>query len=93
MPEPVEVAAFYVISESLANVAKYASASVARVSVVRQNGRLVVEVDDDGVGGADASKGSGLRGLADRVEALSGCLEVQSEPGRGTRVRAEIPLS
>jgi signal transduction histidine kinase len=50
-------------------------------------------VDDDGVGGADASKGSGLRGLADRVEALSGCLEVQSEPGRGTRVRAEIPLS
>jgi signal transduction histidine kinase len=93
MPEPVEVAAFYVISESLANVAKYASASVARVSVVRQNGRLVVEVGDDGVGGADTSKGSGLRGLADRVEALSGCLEVQSEPGRGTRVRAEIPLS
>ena len=93
MPEPVEVAAFYVISESLANVAKYASASAARVSVVRQNGRLVVEVDDDGVGGADASKGSGLRGLADRVEALSGCLEVRSEPGRGTRVRAEIPLS
>jgi signal transduction histidine kinase len=93
MPEPVEVAAFYVISESLANVAKYASASVARVSVIREDGRLVVEVDDDGVGGADASKGSGLRGLADRVEALSGCLHVQSEPGRGTRVRAEIPLS
>jgi signal transduction histidine kinase len=93
MPEPVEVAAFYVISESLANVAKYASASTARVSVIREDGRLVVEVDDDGVGGADASKGSGLRGLADRVEALSGRLHVQSEPGRGTSVRAEIPLS
>ena len=93
MPESVEVAAFYVISESLANVGKYASASAARVSAVRVDGRLVVEVEDDGIGGADASKGSGLRGLADRVAALSGTLEVASEKGRGTRVRAEIPLT
>jgi signal transduction histidine kinase len=93
MPESVEVAAFYVISESLANIGKYASASAARASAVRIDGRLVVEVEDDGIGGADPTKGSGLRGLADRVAALSGNLEVASEKGRGTCVRAEIPLT
>jgi signal transduction histidine kinase len=93
LPEPIEAAAFYVVSESLANVAKYASAESARVDVVHNNGTLVVQVTDDGVGGADVSKGSGLRGLADRVEALGGRLDVSSERGRGTTVRAELPVS
>ena len=91
LSEPIEAAAFYVVSESLANVAKYASASQARVDLARDDGVLVVEVSDDGVGGADADKGSGLRGLSDRVEALGGRLRVSSEPGRGTTVRAELP--
>ena len=90
-PGSVEAAAFYVVSESLANVAKYANASAARVSVVSDNGCAIVEVVDDGVGGADAALGSGLRGLADRVESLDGRLEVTSELGRGTCIRAEIP--
>ena len=72
LPEPIEAAAFYVVSESLTNVAKYASASRAQVDLARDDGLLVVEVSDDGVGGADPGKGSGLRGLTDRVEALGG---------------------
>jgi signal transduction histidine kinase len=92
LPEAIEAAAFYVVSEALANVAKYASASRARVEVALDDGLLVVEVSDDGVGGADAGKGSGLRGLADRVEALGGGLRVSSEPGQGTTVRAELPM-
>jgi signal transduction histidine kinase len=88
----VEAAAYYVVAESLTNVAKYAEASAAQVSVTRRNGVAVVVVTDDGVGGADASRGSGLRGLADRVEALEGRLEVESNRGRGTTVRAEIPI-
>ena len=92
LPGAVEAAAFYVVSESLTNVAKYASASRARVDLVADDGLLVVEVTDDGVGGADAAKGSGLRGLADRVEALGGRLRVSSELGHGTTVRAELPL-
>jgi signal transduction histidine kinase len=91
LPQRVEVAAFYVISEALTNVAKYASATAAGVNINRDNGYLRVEVVDDGVGGADPAKGSGLRGLADRVEALAGSVAVESEPGQGTRVRAEIP--
>jgi signal transduction histidine kinase len=93
LPEPIEAAAFYVVSESLANVVKYASASRAQVDLARDDGLLVVEVSDDGVGGADAGKGSGLRGLTDRVEALGGHLHVSSEQGLGTTVRAELPLS
>jgi PAS domain S-box-containing protein len=93
LPEPVEAAAYYVVSEALANVAKYANASQAAVRVSRSNGLAIVEVEDDGVGGADPSRGSGLRGLADRVEALAGRLAVDSEPGRGTRIRAEIPCA
>jgi PAS domain S-box-containing protein len=92
LPEPVEAAAYYVVSEALANVAKYAQASGATVRIARLNGRAVVEVADDGVGGADPVLGSGLRGLADRVEALDGRLEVESAPGKGTTVRAEIPV-
>ncbi|MGI8605744.1 MAG: histidine kinase [Gaiellaceae bacterium] len=91
LPEQVEAAAYYVVSESLANVAKYANASSARVSISRRNGAAIVEVADDGVGGADPARGSGLRGLVDRVEALEGRLEVESGPGRGTHTRAEIP--
>jgi PAS domain S-box-containing protein len=92
LPAPVEAAAYYVVSEALANVAKYAQASAVEVTVERMNGMAVVEVSDDGVGGADPLRGSGLRGLADRVASLSGKLDVQSPPGVGTRVRAEIPL-
>jgi len=91
LPEPVEAAAYYVVAEALANIAKYADATQAAVRVSRLNGLAVVEVEDDGVGGADPSHGSGLRGLADRVEALHGRLAVESEPGQGTRIRAEIP--
>ena len=91
LPPPVETAAYYVVSESLANVAKYARASLVRVSVTRDNGVAIVEVADDGIGGASLASGSGLRGLADRVEALDGRLMLESPPGRGTRVVAEIP--
>jgi len=91
LPPAVEAAAYYVISEALANVGKYAEASAVEISVTRQNGRAVVEVADDGVGGADPTRGSGLSGLVDRVEALDGILKVESEPGVGTRIRAEIP--
>src|SRR5439155_759779 len=91
-PQQLEAAAYYVVSEALANVAKYAQASSVRVTVAQLNGSARVEVSDDGVGGADPAQGSGLRGLADRVAALNGTLEVVSPPGRGTRIRAEIPL-
>jgi signal transduction histidine kinase len=89
--EPVEVAAYYVVSESLANIGKHAQASRATVAVARSDGELVVEIVDDGVGGADTEAGSGLRGLADRVEALDGRLRVWTPHGGGTRVRAELP--
>jgi signal transduction histidine kinase len=92
LPEPVEAAAYFVVSEALANVAKYAQATQASVAVRHVNGSLTVEVTDDGVGGADAAGGSGLRGLADRVAALDGTLELDSPAGRGTRLHAEIPV-
>jgi signal transduction histidine kinase len=91
LPGPVAIAAYFVVSEALANVAKYANATEAAVAVRRAGGRLTVEISDDGVGGADAANGSGLRGLEDRVGALDGTLAVESPPGRGTRLRAEIP--
>jgi PAS domain S-box-containing protein len=91
LPPAVEAAAYYVISEALANIGKYAQASAVEVNVTRLNGRAIVEVSDDGIGGADPNKGTGLRGLADRVEALDGTLAVVSEPGVGTHIRAEIP--
>jgi PAS domain S-box-containing protein len=93
LPEPVEAAAYYVVSEALANVTKYAEASSVAVSIARVNGRALVEIADDGVGGADPTRGSGLRGLVDRVEALDGILFVDSAPGAGTRIRAEIPCA
>ena len=91
LPEALELAAYFVVAEALTNVAKYAQASHARVSVEQENGRVVVEVKDDGVGGADPARGTGLRGLADRLGILEGRLEVDSEVGRGTRVTARIP--
>jgi PAS domain S-box-containing protein len=91
LPETVEVAAYYIVSEALTNAAKYARASSVTITVVREDGRAIVEVADDGIGGVDLSAGSGLLGLSDRVEALAGRLEVESPPGQGTRVRAIIP--
>jgi signal transduction histidine kinase len=91
LPESAEAAAYYVISEALTNVTKYAQASEVRVRVAAGDSTVVVEVSDDGVGGADPAAGSGLQGLADRVEALGGTLEVASPPGEGTSLRAEIP--
>ena len=92
LPPQIQAAAYYVVSEALANVTKYAQASAVEVKVEREDGYAVVEVADDGIGGADPVRGSGLRGLADRVASLSGTLAVESRPGAGTTVRAEIPL-
>jgi signal transduction histidine kinase len=89
--EPVEVAAYYVACESLTNIGKHAGATQCTIDLDRIDDTLVVEVVDDGIGGADMRNGTGLRGLADRVEALGGRLQVRSSPGCGTRVRAEIP--
>jgi len=93
LPAPVEAAAYFVVAESLTNVAKYASASHATVRVARDDGYAIVEVRDDGLGGADPAIGTGLRGLADRLAALDGRLEVHSPPGEGTLVRANIPCA
>jgi signal transduction histidine kinase len=90
---PVEAAAYYVVAEAMTNVAKYAHATHATVSVRRSNGRATVTVTDDGVGGADPALGTGLRGLADRLEALNGHLDVESSAAGGTRISAEIPCS
>jgi signal transduction histidine kinase len=90
-PEAIELAAYYVVSEALTNVAKYAAASHATVDLARENGRLVVQVSDDGVGGADPENGTGLRGLADRLAVIEGRLDVDSERGRGTTIIARIP--
>jgi signal transduction histidine kinase len=92
LPSAVETAAYFVVAEALTNVAKYAQASYVAVRVRLQDGCAVVDVRDDGVGGADASGGSGLRGLDDRVGALDGTLAVDSPPGGGTLIRARIPL-
>jgi len=91
LPLPVEAAAYYVVSETLANVVKYANASLVTVTIGQCERGLRVEVADDGTGGAVARPGSGLEGLADRVAALDGRLVVESDPGSGTRVTAEIP--
>ena len=93
LPPQVEVAAYYLVSEGLTNVAKYAHATLATVDVRRVDDTLVVEVADNGIGGADAGGGSGLRGLVDRVEALGGRLQVRSAPTMGTLLRADIPCA
>jgi len=91
LPQAVESAAYFLVSEALTNVVRYAEASRVEVSAVVRDGILLVEVADDGRGGADASRGSGLRGLADRIAALEGKLAVESPPGAGTMLRAELP--
>lgn len=93
LPMPVEAVVYFVAAESLTNVARYASAEHATVRVLRENGFAVVEIEDNGVGGADPAEGTGLRGLADRLESLDGRLEVVSSAGRGTLVRARIPCA
>ena len=89
----IEVTAYFLVSEALANVSKHAAASEATVSLVRQNGEVVIEVADDGVGGASAAGGTGLRGLQDRVDAYAGCLHIDSVAGQGTRLTAELPCA
>jgi signal transduction histidine kinase len=93
LPERVAAAAYFVCAEALANTAKHAAAARAAVAVRASEDRVRIEITDDGVGGADPARGSGLRGLADRVETLGGTLQVESVPGRGTHLAAEIPLS
>ena len=92
LPVEIEAVAYFLCSEALANVAKHASASRVLISVTTADGRVRIEVEDDGLGGADPSRGSGLRGLTDRVETLRGTLRIESSPGAGTRLAAEIPL-
>jgi signal transduction histidine kinase len=93
LPAPIEGAAYFVVAEALANIAKYARASYVEVTVQRTDGHAIVEVRDDGIGGADPAGGSGLRGLEDRLSAIDGRLAVFSPSGRGTTIRAEIPCS
>jgi signal transduction histidine kinase len=93
LDESIEAAAYFLVSESLANCAKYARASAVRVTITRQNGAAIVDVDDDGVGGADPAGGSGLRGLSDRVHALDGTLRIESPRGGGTHIHAELPCA
>jgi signal transduction histidine kinase len=92
MPAPIEAAAYFVCSEAVTNVAKYAHASRVRCEVLRRDDLVAVAVVDDGVGGADPGAGSGLRGLADRIDALGGRFTVTSPAGKGTIIRAELPL-
>jgi signal transduction histidine kinase len=92
LPEPVEVAAYYVVSEALTNATKHARASVVRGTVEERDDRLHLSVRDDGAGGAHPARGSGLIGLRDRAEALGGSLEVSSPPGQGTLIAVQLPL-
>jgi signal transduction histidine kinase len=93
IPKRVEAVLYFVCSEALANVVKYASASKMAISVSTDNGQVRVDIEDDGIGGADLSRGTGLRGLADRVETLGGILRVGNGAEGGTHVSAAIPLA
>jgi len=93
LPEPVEIAAYYAVSEALTNTAKHAHASGADVEVAARDGGLRVCVRDDGRGGADFAGGSGLAGIKDRMESLGGQIWLQSPPGAGTAMQIVIPLS
>lgn len=92
LPEPVEAAAYYVVSEALTNAAKHAHASVVNVELDTHDANLKLAIRDDGIGGADLSRGSGLVGLSDRIEALGGTLQVTSPAGTGTTLLIEVPL-
>lgn len=93
LPEHIELATYFLVSESLTNAGKYAGADAIRIRVECEGDALVVEIADDGRGGADAAAGTGLHGLADRIDALGGRFEVESPPGAGTRVSARLPLA
>ena len=93
LPPPIESAVYFVTAEALTNVAKYAGAMSASVSLTPEHGRIRLIVRDDGAGGADTNGGTGLRGLRDRVEALRGRITVESAPGAGTTVRAAVPAA
>jgi signal transduction histidine kinase len=92
LPEPIEVAAYYVASEALANVTKHAQASRVEVSLATRDGNLVLSIGDDGVGGVDPARGSGLVGLTDRIQAIGGSVGISSRPGDGTHIVAELPI-
>jgi signal transduction histidine kinase len=92
LPESVEVAAYYVLAEALTNAAKHARASAVNVRVEADRANLHISIRDDGIGGADLAKGSGLTGLNDRVEALGGRMQITSPAGSGTSMRVTIPL-
>ena len=92
LPEPVEVAAYYIVSETLTNTAKHADASEVHILVEARDGVLRLSIRDDGIGGADPSRGSGLIGLTDRVDALGGTIEVTSPAGKGTTLRVTLPI-
>ncbi len=92
LPEPIEVAAYYVVSEALTNATRHAHASVVRVALKERDDRLHLSIRDDGVGGVDPARGSGLIGLRDRAEALGGSIEVSSPPGEGTLILVQLPL-
>ena len=93
LPEPIEVAAYYVVSEALANATKHANASVVSVAVKERDGRLHLSIRDDGVGSVDPTRGSGLIGLRDRAEALGGSIAVNSPPGEGTLILVQLPVA
>jgi len=93
LPEPVEAAAYYVVSEALTNAAKHSQASAVRVAVASDDGAVRVSIRDDGVGGAAPGGGSGLIGLMDRVQALGGAIEIDSPSGSGTSVQVTIPAA
>jgi signal transduction histidine kinase len=92
LPEPVEVAAYYVVSEALTNTAKHANASVVHVELDTRGAVLSLAIGDDGMGGADPRRGSGLMGISDRIEALGGTFQVRSPAGRGTTLLIEVPV-
>jgi signal transduction histidine kinase len=93
LPTPIEAAAYYIASEALTNVSKHANANVVQLTAAYDEGVLTVEVRDDGVGGVDAARGSGILGLADRVEALGGWFALESPPGCGTTISVELPVA
>jgi signal transduction histidine kinase len=93
LPAPIEAAAYYIVSEALANVAKHARANVVHVIASHDDAVLTLEVRDDGVGGVDATRGSGILGLTDRVEALGGTITIAGPPGHGTAISVELPIA
>jgi signal transduction histidine kinase len=92
LPAPIEIGAYFVVSEALTNVAKHAQAKVVQLIAAHDNGVLTLEVRDDGIGGVGAGRGSGILGLTDRAEALGGTISIASPPGGGTRLSVRLPV-